>query len=55
MKNKNCFFQKMDKIDKSLAGSLRKKRYINTQNEGGKRKNYNQYYRNTKKKIVREY
>ena len=24
---------KIDKTDKSLAGSLRKKRYINTQNE----------------------
>ena len=35
MRKRIAFFEKMDKIDKSLAGSLRKKRYINTQNGGG--------------------
>ena len=37
MRKRIAFFEKMDKIDKSLAGSLRKKRYINTQNKGGGR------------------
>ena len=36
MRKRIAFFEKMDKIDKSLAGSLRKKRYINTQNGGGR-------------------
>ena len=37
MRKRIAFFEKMDKIDKSLAGSLRKKRYINTQNGGGEK------------------
>ena len=38
MKKRTAFFEKMDKTDKFLAGSLRKKKYINTQNEGKKEK-----------------
>ena len=37
MRKRIAFFEKMDKIDKSLAGSLRTKRYINTQNGGGEK------------------
>ena len=53
MKKRIVFFLKMDKIDKSLAGSKKKEIYKYT-NEGRKRKNHNQYHRNTKNKIKTE-
>ena len=47
-KTKSLFFEKINKIDKTLARLIKKKREESNQNQKLKRRGYNRQCRNTK-------